>query len=165
MKLNSFIDYKVSGRIFRIAENTHAAAELIYQEDINRFSLQAICFYALACELYLKSTDVKVFENIASEELVLDSEVASNLRGHKLDSLLKNNKNIFLIEKIKIYFEKNNSKIEDDALKFRDYFEHSRYGYEKISGHPYDITGVRSLCSNLRLAIYDAHMMQPKELI
>lgn len=161
--MRAIIDFGVSGRIFKCAENFHRMAELALSRD-NSLALSSACIYGLSVELYLKSLDANTKIKNQSSMAVTDGEIYSELTGHKLDKLLSSVNNPILAE-VKSYFSDHNLNIESMCLECKDYFEHARYSYEVTGAHGYNVSNVKLLADSLRSSIYAAHQMRPSPLI
>ncbi|MEG4582243.1 hypothetical protein QUA71_21895 [Microcoleus sp. MON1_C5] len=157
------INFGVSGRIFKCAENFHKLAELALKQD-NNLAISSACIYGLTAELYLKSLDANTKLKNQSSGTITDGEIYSELRGHKLDTLLSSVNNPIIAE-VESYFSNQNLNIENLCLECKDYFEHARYSYELTGAHVYDVTKVKLLADNLRSSIYLAHKIQPPRLV
>ncbi|MCG8393397.1 MAG: hypothetical protein MI745_09960 [Pseudomonadales bacterium] len=142
----------MSARIFSHAKQFYHLAEAAQQaSELPVFPHALICNYCFFMELAFKalSPEVDSLQSGSSSggSLLSNSYPSSSLRGHDLKTLFLN-----LSPDIRGLIQDEYVESRDfdlDLTECSNYFEHSRYAFEMVNAHPYNISAPIQLAAHV----------------
>ena len=161
----------MSARIFSHAKQFYDLAEAAQEvSELSVFPHALICNYCFFMELAFKALSPKIDSpqsgSSGGEYLLSNSYPSSSLRGHDLKTLFLN-----LSPDIRGLIQDEYVESRDfdlDLTECSNYFEHSRYAFEKPNAHPYSISAPIQLATHVFRRIeersdeLDAHLFRLK---
>ena len=154
-----------SAHIWRQAEQYFLAGELMWNSDINKYTIPPITIFAFSCELSLKSSESVTItfnaENVTRTcdmafEAITPVGIKSAVSGHSLYEIFTNLKletqNGIAAEFLKIQLGGTENELVPLLKKCSNYFVDSRYSFETV-GASFALTDLRALAKGLLEAV------------
>ena len=158
-----------NGHIWMHAEQFYDAAELMWNDDVNRLSLPMVVNYSLAAELAIKAAEGFTTYGDAVD-MIVDGQVVgrvigaatlgSAVHGHGLAAVFGKLQQDAQTDIAQEFKAASGEELAPLLTKCADYFVTARYSYEMKAGS-YDIGAVRTLADGLLKAVMAHGLKRP----